>query len=127
MDIWQKQLHKKWLKKIHKVILEDDRINMKETAEALGKSSEWVLNILHEHLGMKKLCARWVSCLLTFEQKQQWKEISKDNLRLFNHRIFVSIHNYRWDVGPSLYTSVERYIDSTIDNINGFVLLEIQQ
>ncbi len=33
---------------------------------------------------MKKLYARWVLCLLTFEQKQCGKDISETNL-MFNH------------------------------------------
>ncbi len=72
------------IKKIHKVVLEDRRIRAREIAEAIGVSSEQVHNILHEDLGIKKLCARWVLCSLALEQKLCQKDISADNLKLFN-------------------------------------------
>ncbi len=72
-------------KKIHKVVLEDSRIKVREIAEAISISSEWVWvhNILHEHLGTKKLCTIWVLCLLKVN-KNNVERISMDNLRLFN-------------------------------------------
>ncbi len=57
------------IKKISKVVLEDHRIKTRETTEAVGISFELVHNILHEHLGMKKLCVRWMPQFLTLQQK----------------------------------------------------------
>lgn len=73
------------IEKIHKIVLADRRTKVREIAEAVGISSERVHNILHKYLGMNKLCARWVPRLLTPEQKQNRKDISAANLKLFNH------------------------------------------
>jgi len=39
---------------------------------------------LHEELDMKKLCARWVPCLLTADQKRTHMKISEQCLEHFN-------------------------------------------
>jgi histone-lysine N-methyltransferase SETMAR len=52
--------------KIH--MLMDDRWvkkKVREIASAVGISSERVHNILHQHLNMRKLSARWVPRLLS--------------------------------------------------------------
>ena len=49
----------------------------------MGISSERVHNILHQHLGMKKLSARWVPRLLTVDHKRNRVRCSKDCLQLF--------------------------------------------
>jgi hypothetical protein len=57
------------------VVLDDQRMKVHEIAEAIGISKECVGYILHEELDMKKLCARWVSRLLTADQKRTRKKI----------------------------------------------------
>lgn len=47
-----------------------------------GVSSTTILNILHDHLGMSKVCARWVPRMLTPLQKQQRVECSREFLDL---------------------------------------------
>jgi hypothetical protein len=47
------------------MVLVDWRMKALKTAETIGISKERVGYILHEELGMKKLCARWVLRLLT--------------------------------------------------------------
>ena len=49
-----------------------------------GISKECVGYILHEELDMKKLCARWVPCLLTADQKCTRTKISEQCLECFN-------------------------------------------
>ena len=44
---------------------------MREIAEELKVSEGRVFTILDEHLSMRKLCSKWVSRLLTVNQKQQ--------------------------------------------------------
>jgi histone-lysine N-methyltransferase SETMAR len=68
--------------KIH-MVMDDGRVKVREIASAVGISSEWVHNILHQHLNMRKLSARWVPQLLTVDQKRNRVRRSKDNLQLF--------------------------------------------
>jgi hypothetical protein len=42
--------------KIH-MVMDDRRVKVREIASAVGISSEWVHNILHQHLNMRKLSA----------------------------------------------------------------------
>jgi len=50
------------IEQMHKMILDEGRMKVRETAETIGISKERVGYILHEELDMKKLCARWVPC-----------------------------------------------------------------
>ena len=56
-----------------------------------------VFNILHRLLRMKKLCARWLSRLLTIDQKQPRVSDSETNLELFRRspneflRLYVTL------------------------------------
>jgi len=71
------------IEKIHKIVLEDRRLKVHQIAETCRMSAERVRNILHNHLDMEKLCARWVPRLLTLDQKLVRKTISTDNLGLY--------------------------------------------
>ena len=67
--------------KIHDIVLAVRRVKIKEIANIVKISTERIQNVLHETLGMKKLSARWVPCLLTVEQTK-----SHDNFKaLFGH------------------------------------------
>ena len=52
------------------LIEEDTRYTTQEIEELSGIHSSSVLKILRERLGLGKICAHWVSHLLTDEQKQ---------------------------------------------------------
>ena len=52
------------------LIEEDTRYTVQVTEELSGIHSSSVLKILHQRLGLRKICARWVPHLLTDEQKQ---------------------------------------------------------
>ena len=52
------------------LIEEDARYTVQEIEELSGIHSSSVLKILRERLGLRKICAHWVSLLLTDEQKQ---------------------------------------------------------
>jgi hypothetical protein len=58
---------------MHDMVLDDRRIKVREIAETLGISKEHVGYILREELHMKKLCARWVPCLLTGQKRIRMK------------------------------------------------------
>jgi histone-lysine N-methyltransferase SETMAR len=93
------------INKIHDMVLADRRLKVREIAEAVGISNDRVHNILHEHLGMKKLSARWVPRLLTVDHMRERVTCSQECLALFRRnpddflRRFVTvdetwIHHY---------------------------------
>ena len=59
-------------------------MKVRKIAETTSISTEHVHNILHEHLHMEKLCARWVPRLLTIDQKRIRVTTSEQNLAHFN-------------------------------------------
>jgi hypothetical protein len=66
------------------MVLDDRLMKVCEIAETIGISQECVRYILHEELVMKKLCVRWVPCLLTADQKRTRMKISEQCLECFN-------------------------------------------
>ena len=66
--------------KIHRIVMDDRRMKVRDIAEIVGISVDRVHNILHEKLEMKKLCARWVPRLLTIDQKRKRHDISQQCL-----------------------------------------------
>ncbi|KAF7269253.1 hypothetical protein GWI33_017709 [Rhynchophorus ferrugineus] len=47
------------------------KFKLNEMVDTLKISIERVHHIIHEHLGMRKLCAKWVPRELTFDKKQR--------------------------------------------------------
>jgi len=45
------------IEKIHRIVMEDRRMKVRDIAEIVGISVDRVHNILHKELEMKKLCA----------------------------------------------------------------------
>ena len=70
---------------MHDTVLDDRQMKVREIAETTGISKECVGYILHEQLGLKKLCARWVPRLLTADQKRTRMKISEQCLEYFNN------------------------------------------
>ena len=85
----------------HGIALNESKSEMREIAEIVSILTERVVAILHTHLCMRKLRARWVSRLLTIDQKRIRVTTSKQNLAYFNRnpkeflRRFVTI-NETW-------------------------------
>ncbi|XP_022822885.1 histone-lysine N-methyltransferase SETMAR-like [Spodoptera litura] len=73
--------------KIHDMVLADRRLKVREIVEAIGISHGSVVSILNDHLGMRKLSARWVPRLLTIDDKRKRVTISQKCLALFNRNI----------------------------------------
>ena len=95
------------LKKIHKMVLDDRRLKVRELADMAGISKSVVHRILDENLDMRKLCARWVPRFLTMEQIQRLEDVSIECLAMFYSNktvFFASIHNHEWNMSPSLHT-----------------------
>ena len=63
--------------------LADFKLKLREIAEELKISGGSIFTILHENLSMRKLCSKWVLCLLTVDQKQQCVNDSERCLQLF--------------------------------------------
>lgn len=70
------------IKKIEKIVLADRRIKLWQIVETLQISKERVGEILHAHLNMKKISARWVPKMLTPLDKQRRLASCKDFLEL---------------------------------------------
>lgn len=82
------------IEKVHKIVLADRRLKVRELAELVDISSERVHNILHQHLDMNKLCARWVPRLLTLDQKRRRMDDSTDCLQRFNRNKSEFLRRY---------------------------------
>jgi hypothetical protein len=72
------------IKKVHKMILNDRKVNLIEIAETLKISKKRVGHIVHEYLDMQKLCAKWQPRVLTIDQNQQRVHDSEQCLAIFN-------------------------------------------
>ena len=72
------------VKKIHKAVLDDRRLKVRELADIVGISKSAVHRVLSENLDMRKLCARWVPRLLTLDQKQCREDVSIECLAKFH-------------------------------------------
>lgn len=68
------------IEKVKKLVLEDRRVKLWQLAEAIGISKERIGDILHSHLHMKKVCARWVPKMLTPLDKQRRVTTSQEFL-----------------------------------------------
>ena len=81
-------------KKLHKLVLADHKLKLREIAEELKISGGSVFTILHVHLSMRKLCSKWVLHLLTVDQKQQCVNNSECCLQLFQHNKTEFLHKH---------------------------------
>ncbi|UYV66543.1 hypothetical protein LAZ67_4002014 [Cordylochernes scorpioides] len=79
--------------KIHDLVMLDRRMTVRQIEETLGIPKTTVDRIMREHLGLRKISARWVPKLLTPDQKAVRRKLSSDNLALFeaNPVEFVNI------------------------------------
>jgi histone-lysine N-methyltransferase SETMAR len=64
--------------------MHDRRIKVREIAVAMGISAGSVETILHDKLGLSKVCARWVPRMLSAVQHADRVDISRTNLIPFN-------------------------------------------
>ncbi|CAK1588256.1 unnamed protein product [Parnassius mnemosyne] len=77
----------KTIKKIHDMVLADQRLKVQEIVEAVGISHGSKVSILNDHLGMRKLSTRWVPRLLTVDHKRNRVTNSQEGLALFNRNM----------------------------------------
>lgn len=69
-----------YVTRVHNIVLGDRRITMGQIAEEVGCSITTIHRILHNHLHMKKLSARWVPRMLRDDQKRKRRMISQQLL-----------------------------------------------
>jgi len=70
---------------IHELIFENCRISDKSIYEQMGISREGVGSIIHEHLDLRKLSAKWISKCLNADKKRQWRQLSEKVFKFFLH------------------------------------------
>lgn len=68
---------------VQKLIEQDRHVTYREFEACLGISNTSVHTILHEHLGVRKLCARWIPHLLTEAQKKARVDWCREMLKKF--------------------------------------------
>ena len=79
-------------KKVRDLVYSDRRIQMEEIAQALGISHDSVSTILHAHLGMRKLTARWVPKSLSDEQMANRAPVCSVLLKCFRPKADFLLH-----------------------------------
>ena len=72
------------INKIHDIVFNDPKVKVRKIAKIVSISNDRVVNILHTHLCMRKLCARRGPRLLTIDQKRIRVTTSEKNLAYFN-------------------------------------------
>ena len=73
-------------KKVRDLVYSDRRIQVEAIAQAFGISHGSVSTILHDHLGMHKLTARWVTKSLSDEQMATRASVCSALLKLFRSK-----------------------------------------
>ena len=64
--------------------MRDRRLKVLQIAGEVGIWYVSALNILRDHLGLSKVCARWVPRLLTTIQKSFWVETCSELLAIYS-------------------------------------------
>ncbi|XP_025263254.1 histone-lysine N-methyltransferase SETMAR-like [Camponotus floridanus] len=106
------------IQKIHDSVLNDRRIKMRELSHIANISIDRVHNILHEHLHMKKLSARWVPRLLTVDQKRIRMNISQECLDMFERnsaeflRRFITVDEIRIHYTPETKQQSKQWVEA---------------
>ena len=76
------------------MVEQDARLSVKDIASCTGISEGSVQTILKKRLDLRKVCARWVSHLLTEEQKTQRLKCSRKLLKTYkrcNSRVISNL------------------------------------
>ena len=69
--------------KVHKIVLGDRKLKLREISDTLKISKGSAFTIMHESLRMRKFFSKWVPRLLTPDQNQQRVEELERSLELF--------------------------------------------
>ena len=69
---------------VERLVLNNRQIKVAELASECGISNGSVYTIIHEHLGMSKVSARWVPRNLNMQDRQQRVESCQELLEVYN-------------------------------------------
>ena len=69
---------------VEMLVMRDRRLKVLQIAGEVGIWYVSALNILRDHLGLSKVCARWVPRLLTTIQKSFWVETCSELLAIYS-------------------------------------------
>lgn len=72
------------VRKVHRIVMNDRRVKVREIADELKISPERVFSILRDSLGMKKLNAKWLPHRLSVDEKLNRVLLSEQNLAKLN-------------------------------------------
>ena len=70
--------------RVERLVLNNRRIKVAKLASECVISNGSVYTIIHEHLGMSKISARWVPRNLNMQDSQQRVESSQELLEVYN-------------------------------------------
>ena len=70
--------------RVERLLLNNHRIKVDELSSEYSISNGSVYAIIHEHLGMSKVSARWVPRNLNMQDRQQRVESSQELLEVYN-------------------------------------------
>ena len=70
--------------RVERLVLNNRQIKVAEFASECDISNGSVYTIIHEHLGMSKVSARWVPRNLNMQDRQQRVESSQELLEVYN-------------------------------------------
>ena len=79
------------IEKVRSTILDDRHVSICELSEVCDVPKTTVHRIIHDHLGMEKLCSRWIPHLLTDAQKVQRVNTSHQVLELLMRRRLTDV------------------------------------
>jgi hypothetical protein len=71
------------IRRVEDLVMADRRLKVKEVATEVGISEGSVFNILHDHLHLSKVSARWVPRNLQVQDRQQRMQLSSQLLELY--------------------------------------------
>ncbi|XP_018337766.1 PREDICTED: histone-lysine N-methyltransferase SETMAR-like [Trachymyrmex septentrionalis] len=119
------------VKQVHRIVLSDRKVKLRELAEVVGISKERAGYILHDLLEMKKLSARWVPRLLTVDQKQQRVDDSTAAMAKLDQLRFELVAHppYSPDLVPSdyyLFPNLKRWLQGKRFRSNEEVIAETE-
>ena len=77
------------INKIHHIVWNDPKVKVHEIAEIISIWTGRMVNILHTHLCMRKLCSIWVPRMLTIDKNPIRVTTWEQNLAYFKTRIFA--------------------------------------
>lgn len=82
------------IRQVRQVVINDQRVKVREIADTVGISIGSAVTILRDHLHMKKLNVKWVPHFLDIHQKEQRVVASKECLAMFNRNSKEFLRRY---------------------------------